>query len=134
MTLNVMLLVNSRQRSCWKVIFSVVSVRHSGGGSHVTIIHDALEVTVQDPQPQLHHAPPPDIRHGTPPRDQVWNPLCPPLVTHSGHHWRPVQTVHLRTCSFTLVLRSGGHRSTYGLQAGGTHPTAMLSCYIKFLL
>ena len=134
MTLNVMLLVNSSQRSCWKVIFSVVSVRHSGGGSHVTIIHDALEVTVQDPQPQLHHAPPQTSDMGPLQEIRYGIPFAPPLVTHSGHHWRPVQTVHLRTCSFTLVLRSGGHRSTYGLQAGGTHPTAMLSCYIKFLL
>ena len=38
----------TRQRSCGKVIFSVMSVIMFGG-SHVTIIHDALELTIQDP-------------------------------------------------------------------------------------
>ena len=33
---------------------------HKGGGPHVTITHDTLDLTVQ-PLP-----PPPDIRHGTP--------------------------------------------------------------------
>ena len=32
-----------------------------------------------------------------------------------------------------LVLTSGGHRSNYGWQAGGTHPTQLLSHFnIKF--
>ena len=35
-----------------KVIFSVVSVRHSvHDGSHVTIIHDALDLSVKGPPP-----------------------------------------------------------------------------------
>ena len=31
-----------------------------------------------------------------------------------------------------LVLTSGGHQSTYSWQAGGTHPTGMLSSSIKY--
>ena len=29
-----------------------------------------------------------------------------------------------------VLTPSGGHRNTYGWQAGGTHPTEMLSCFI----
>ena len=29
-----------------------------------------------------------------------------------------------------VLTLSGGHRNTYGWQAGGTHPTEMLSCFI----
>ena len=43
----------ARQRSCGKVMFSVVCVCHSDclskGDPHVTITHDALGLTVQDP-------------------------------------------------------------------------------------
>ena len=28
----------------------------------------------------------------------------------------------------TLLISSGGHQNMYGWQAGGTHPTGMLSC------
>ena len=28
-----------------------------------------------------------------------------------------------------VLTSSGGHLNTYGWQAGGTHPTRMLSCY-----
>ena len=45
---------------------------------HVTITHDALDLTVQIPIP----APaPPKFRHG-----------IALQVTSGGHHWRPVQT------------------------------------------
>ena len=40
-----------------------------------------------------------------------------------------IKLVHLRTPP-PPVLTSGGHRSKYGFQAGGTHPTGMLSCFI----
>ena len=45
-----------RQRSCWKGRFSQVIVCHSvilfkGGGPHVTITHDTLDLTVQGPPP-----------------------------------------------------------------------------------
>ena len=32
-----------------------------------------------------------------------------------------------------LVLTSDGHRSTYGLQAGGMYPTGKLSCLYLYL-
>ena len=45
------------QRSCGKVLFSVVSVRHSvqgeQGGSYATVTHDALDSTVPLSQPVL---------------------------------------------------------------------------------
>ena len=42
-------IVTACQRSCGKVMFSVVAVRHSvgGRGSHVAIAHDALDLIVQ---------------------------------------------------------------------------------------
>ena len=41
----------------------------------------------------------------------MWGPTPPPGVTSSGGNW---------------------NWSTYGFQAGGMHPTGMLSCYIYF--
>ena len=80
-----------------------------------------------------------------------------PLLKSGGHHWRPVQTCSfqdthpllltpgshhqkpVQTCSCqdtspspSPPVRSGNHRNTYGWQAGGTHPTEMLSCLIIF--
>ena len=52
--------LTARQRSCGKVMFSVVSVHHSvHRGSLVTITHDALDLTIQGP----FWSPPP--QHGT---------------------------------------------------------------------
>ena len=48
------MLITARQRSCGKIMFSHVSVcliLLRGGGTHVTITHDELDLTVQDPQP-----------------------------------------------------------------------------------
>ena len=52
------------QRSCKKVIFSVVSViMFKGEGRHlVTITDDALDLIVQAPLALIH----PDVKHGTP--------------------------------------------------------------------
>ena len=44
-------------------------------GFHVTITHNALDLTIEVPH-----------------RHQIWDPM---LVTSGGHHWKPVQT-----CSF----------------------------------
>ena len=39
-----------RRRSCWKVLFSVVTARPLGGGSHVTVTHDIIgHLTIQGP-------------------------------------------------------------------------------------
>ena len=39
----------ARQRSCGKVMFSVMSICLSMGGPHVTITHDALDLTIYEP-------------------------------------------------------------------------------------
>ena len=48
-----LLVITARQRSCGKVMFSVESVHPSDilsiDGSHVSIIHDALDLTIQGP-------------------------------------------------------------------------------------
>ena len=110
-----LLIVTALQRSWLKLILSLTSVC-SHGGLHVTITHDALDLTVQG-QPWIL-----DLRDGILPSP---GPL---LVTSSGHHRAPLQT-----CSFkdhSPALTSFGPNS-YDWQAGGTHLTAELSC-IKF--
>ena len=78
----------------------------TGRVPHMSIIHDAMDLTVQPPDIR-HGTPTPDIRHGTPqtsdmgphsqtsdmrpPKPQPWPTL---LVTSGWHHCRPV---HLRT-------------------------------------
>ena len=76
----------TRQRSCGKVIFSQMSVFFSQGvwrGPHVTITHNASELTVQAQPP--------------PPPPQIWDvrtPLGPPhpLVISGSHD--PCKFVH----------------------------------------
>ena len=71
---------------------------HEGG--HVTITHDALDLTYSPP------------RHGTP---------CPPLlVTSGGHHRRPIQTCPLED-PLSVLTFGGGHRSTHAWQAGTSY-------------
>ena len=53
------------------------------------------------------------------------------LLTFGGHHWRPVQTWFTWGPPHTpqywhLVVAT---KNTWSWQAGGTHPTGMLSCY-----
>ena len=62
-----------------------------------------------------------------PPGHEAWVLTHPPLLTSGGHYWRPVQTFHLRTYP-PVLTSSGGQQNTYSWQAGGTHPTEMLSC------
>ena len=97
----------------------------------MTITHDALDLTVQpSPQPC-----PLDIRHGTPWTSDMGPPSPALLVTSSGHHWRPVQACSLDDFPPPKpILTSGGHQSTYDLQADGTHPIGMLSCLFLIVL
>ena len=55
-----------------------------------------------------------------------------PLQTSGGHHWRPVKTCSLEDLPPPpfILTSSGGYQNTYGWQAGGTHPTGMLSCLL----
>ena len=43
------IIFTARQQSCRKVMFWQTGVQ--GGGPHVTITHDALDITVQAPRP-----------------------------------------------------------------------------------
>ena len=61
-----------------------------------------------------------DIRRGPQPHPQ--------LGTSGGHHFGPAQTCSLEDQPCPPLLTSGGHQSTYGWQAGSTHPTGKLSC------
>ena len=56
---------------------------------------------------------------------QTW---IPQIGTSGGHHLRPAQTCSFEDPPCPPLLTSGGHQSTYGWQAGSTHPTANLSC------
>ena len=72
----------------------------------------------------------------SPPLSLDMGPGCPTLLllTSGGEHWRLVQTCSLGpTPSPQLVLvPSGSHRNKYGWQVDGTHPSGMLSCFVKF--
>ena len=74
-------LVTTLKRSYKKVMFSQASVcSWGGGGSQVTITHDALDITVPTP----------------PPRQTLDLGNHPPLLlASSGDHLRPVQTCEL---------------------------------------
>ena len=61
----------------------------------------------------------------TGPNPQVPHMGPTPLLLTSGGHWT-LKLVLLRAYP-TVVTPSGGHRNTYGWQAGSTHPTGMLS-------
>ena len=88
-------IITSRQRSCGKVMLSLMSVClsvHRRQGPHVAITYDVLDIIVQLPPPI------PWASDLGPPKTSDLDPPSPSpllLVTSSGHHWRPVQT-----CSF----------------------------------
>ena len=92
-------------------MFSVVSV--CSLGAHVTITHDALDLTVQGPPAPALALPslgPPCT--DTPPQRLASHPL---LVTSGGQDWRPVQTCSLEYLTpSSPVLTSVG----YGREAG----------------
>ena len=70
-----------RQWSSEKVMFSVVSICLHGGGSHLNVIPDALDLTVEGSRGLI--LSPPDTR--PPLRHLTWDP-CP-----SGHQsWHPL--------------------------------------------
>ena len=121
------------QRSCRKVMFSVVSVHQlfrPQQGPYVTITHDVLNLIVTAPPP----LPAPAVTG-----HQTWDPLA--LARPRGHHTcdSPASEIwwsSLENCSNLLMRESlspgatsgGGHWSTYGLQACGKHSSGMLSC------
>ena len=98
----------ARNPSCGRVMCSQAAVCSWEVGCHVTIIHDALKITVTTLPP---------TRHGT------WVPTRLPLLpTSGGHHWRPVQTCslwgHTPPPPPVVLTPSSGLRNMYGCQAG----------------
>ena len=92
-------------RLCEGNVFSHVcpSVSHSVHRrvSHVTITHVALDLTIQEPPPQLYSILPP-ITPSVQGPHLYRIPLCtrpqfplPPLMTFGGQDWRPVHTCSL---------------------------------------
>ena len=105
-----------------------IQVCLSTGGSNMTIIQDALDPP--SPVPSTRYGTfldrdTPASRHGP-----HWTGT-PLLVTYGGHHWRPVQTCSLQDCSPTSAFIWWPLKYVRSAQAGGTHPTVMLSCSIQ---
>ena len=80
-----------------------------GGGPHMTITHDVLNLTLQTPTDQalpLQTWGPSIPGLGTPSRHETWgpHPLVSNIVTSGGHHWIPVHT-----CSFDLTVQPPLH-------------------------
>ena len=121
-------LVTTHQQSCQKECFqSCLSVILStgGGGFHVTITHDALDLTVQAPATPLPWPLPPLwtwdlIRKGPPHLPQP----CPPVSDITGDLFK---LVHFRTTSADIWWLLKDLRSA---QSGDTHPTVMHSCSV----
>ena len=82
-------------------VFSHVcpSFSHSVQGSHVTITHDASDITMQGTP---NSSPPPDMASQT-----------PLLLTSGGQDWRPVQTYSLEDIPSWLPS-SGNWNNRYG--------------------
>ena len=96
-----------------------------GGGFHVTITHDALDLTVQAPATPLPWPLPPLwtwdlIRKGPPHLPQP----CPPVSDITGDLFK---LVHFRTTSADIWWLLKDLRSA---QSGDTHPTVMHSCSV----
>ena len=111
-----LIIITPRQRSCGIVMFSLLSVCSQGevGGSPCDYYPWCIGPHCTGPQPSLDIRPPslPDIRPPAP-----WDIICE--TCSNLFAWGPIPSP---------VLTSGGHWSTYGWQASGTHPTGMLSC------
>ena len=75
--------------------------------------------------------PPPTERSGRVPPLNI-SSGDPPLMTSGGDHWRPGQTCSFWDPPLPRATFGGVHWnwSMYGFQAGGTHSTGMLSCFI----
>ena len=101
------------------------------GVCYVTTTHDALDLIVQPPS-----------KHGT------WGPRKSRLPLQTWDIWtlRTPLVTSVQTYSLDLtvpdpylpnlpppVLTSVGHWSMYSWQAGGTHPTGILSCSIQII-
>ena len=109
-----------RQRSCGKVMFSVVSVCSQGKRGGVPML----------PLPIMHwnslYIPPPlDIRHGTPPASDIWWPsleTCSDLFTSGplpNQYWHLVATEAHTVCKRAGVHLTGMFCFANGFESGG---------------
>ena len=115
------------------------SVRREGS-PHVSINHDALDLTTQPPSHMRHGSPWPQP---WPCQSPTWDPptLTPPQTLDMGFPSLLVaitadffELVHLKTpISTGTDIWWLGHQSTNGWQASCIHPTGILSC-LKMLL
>ena len=92
-------------RSHGKVMLSLVSVC----GSHVTITHNALDLTVQAAPPSSGLSPNPTLGQGTSVPPPTWDLRTPAplLVTSGGYRWRPVQTWSLQDFLPPMLISNG---------------------------
>ena len=102
-------------------VFTGICILMGRGSSHVTITHDALASLYR----------PLTLSH----QHQNWDiPPFSDIRLGTYHLATDIWQQTLETCLnlFTWgppgVTSGGVCQSTYGLQAGGTHPTGMLSC------
>ena len=82
------------QQSCGKVMFSVVSISVSTGGSHVTITRDPLDLTTQ------RLSPPPSVLGPDP------NPLCIALSLWSLYCRKLVVSIGLKYLLVSIWIQS----------------------------
>ena len=100
-------------------MFSQVSVCLSTGGSpHVTITHDALNITVQSPL-----NPPQATGHGGLPQP---GPLPDMFIEPHLQGHTPLSPVPATPSTSPTILIS------YGSQEGDTHPTGILFCIYRY--
>ena len=143
--------ITTPQRSCGKVTFSVVCVcvcRSVHRGPMWSLLtHDTLDLTIQGPYWPCPSTPPkpnmgpqctatlpgPQTLDLTVHGPRAWTkPTCWwHLVTNTGdcQHFAGGGGRSLQMNDSPQVLISDGYCSAYGWQAGGTHPTEMLSCF-----
>ena len=115
-------------------MFSEVSVILFEEGPHVTNTHDALDLTVQPPQPPWFQSNPLqqtwDMGTLTPSSDIWW----PPLDTCSNYSPSPTGTdIETCKCNGFEITSAYATTVTYSWPVGGMHPTAMFSCFYERL-
>ena len=84
---------------------------------------------------RFYHRPPMKLREGNVFSRVSWWSL--PMMHWTSLYSPPPKTSHPPKTSLiipTMLVTSGGHRSTYGWQEDGTHPTGISSCYILWTL
>ena len=104
-------IITVRQRSCWKLLFSVMSVCHS--------VHRGDPMW---PLPVMHWTSP---YRDMPPAQPRPSDMFKLLQLGPQCTGNPLPSTHVRTCSLS---------STYDWQAGGWYPTGMLSCDITYYI